>query len=186
MAASKKILITGGVKSGKSSFALDYCNKLEGKKIFIATAKRTDAAMIKKIKRHQEERGGMFETLEEPLYLADALSRCQTTDFVLIDCLTLWVNNLLYHFEDNPPLMKKEINLFLDTLDNYNGQLCIVTNEVGLGIIPENALAQTYMDLLGRINQLTAQSCNEVIMMISGIPQWVKGVGNYEYITQKI
>jgi len=197
MVAFKKTLVTGGVKSGKSRYALEVANNYSGAKTFIATATASDNFMREKIKKHQSERGGDFLTLEEPLFLAKTLKLVETrTEYLVIDCLTLWTNNLLFHFEDDLPSIAEQITLFVDGLIKYEGHVCVVTNEVGLGIMPDNALARQYSDLLGQINQRTAQVCNEVIMMVAGIPQIIKAVGKsnrspvqenfYERVNQKV
>ena len=172
---NKTVLITGGVKSGKSNFALKCAKEFEGVKAFIATATASDAYMEEKIKKHQQQRNDQFFTVEEPVFLARAIQSVeQRTENILIDCLTLWVNNLLYHFKDNLAEINHQIDLFEKEIQAFNGTMLIVTNEVGLGVMPDNALAQKYVDLLGRINQCVAQSSDEVVMMISGIPQLIK------------
>lgn len=178
---SKKItLITGGVRSGKSRYALSSVQKMSGPKIFIATAEPLDESMSLRIKNHQQERGNEFTTLEEPVYLARAISAVSSTELILIDCLTLWVNNLLYYFKEEPGKMREQIDLFLDGLTHHSGQIVIVTNEVGLGITPDNQLTRTFIDELGSLNQRVAGLSDEVIMMIAGLPQFIKGVNRHE------
>lgn len=178
---SKKItLITGGIRSGKSRYALSLTQKMNGQKIFIATAQAFDESMSVKIKKHQEERGEGFITIEEPIYLAKAMSAVPQSDVILIDCLTLWVNNLLYYFKEDTGKIRQQFDLFLDVLAKPTRQIVIVTNEIGLGVTPENELTRTFIDELGFINQRVAQLSDEVIMMIAGLPQFIKGVNRYE------
>ncbi len=179
---SKKItLITGGIRSGKSRYALSLTQKMNGQKIFIATAQAFDESMSVKIKKHQEERGEGFTTIEEPIYLAKAMSALhQESDVILIDCLTLWVNNLLYYFKEDTGKIRQQFDLFLDVLANPPRQIVIVTNEIGLGVTPENELTRKFIDELGFINQRVAQLSDEVIMMIAGLPQFIKGVNRHE------
>ena len=163
------ILITGGIRSGKSSFALDLAReRCAGEKCFIATAEALDEEMRVRIKRHQEERGTDFYTVEEPLDLAGAVARAQEKfPLILIDCLTLWVNNLLFY--------QKASDTFLKTIEARQSDMIIVTNEIGLGVIPENPLARRFIDELGFLNRYVAQQSDEVYFMVSGIPQCIKG-----------
>ncbi len=163
-------LITGGIRSGKSNYALELAReRCAGKKCFIATAEALDEEMKLRIKRHQEERGPDFHTIEEPLDLAGVVARAQENyPLILIDCLTLWVNNLLFHHKGPGPLLK--------TLEARQSDIIIVTNEIGLGVIPENPLARKFIDELGFLNRSLAQQCDEVYFMVAGIPQLIKGV----------
>jgi len=180
MDSKKIILITGGIRSGKSRYALSLAQKMNGQKIFIATGQAFDESMSIRIKKHQQERGDEFTVIEEPVYLAKAMSAVPQSDVILIDCLTLWVNNLLYYFKEDAEKIRQQFDLFLDVLANPQRQIVIVTNEVGLGVTPENELTRTFIDELGFINQRAAQLSDEVIMMVAGLPQFIKGVNRYE------
>jgi adenosylcobinamide kinase/adenosylcobinamide-phosphate guanylyltransferase len=177
----KKItLITGGMRSGKSRHALALTDKIHGPKIFVATARAFDAAMSLRIKKHQEERGGEYVTIEEPVRLAETLhSAPPGCAVVLIDCLTLWVNNLLYYYQDAPDEIRRQFNAFLGVLAAPPTQTVIVTNEVGLGVTPDNPLTRTFIDELGFINQKVAQLSDEVILMVAGLPQSIKRVNRH-------
>ncbi|MCX8085133.1 MAG: bifunctional adenosylcobinamide kinase/adenosylcobinamide-phosphate guanylyltransferase [Calditerrivibrio sp.] len=164
-------LITGGIKSGKSSFALSlgegYKNRL-----FIATAEPFDDDMKKKIDLHKMERGDGWTTIEEPLNLTNALKDSEHYDFIIIDCLTMWVNNILYH--------KVDIDIYINDFLKYlkrglNSELVLVTNEVGLGIIPIDSVVREYVNLLGQVNQKLAHLSERVILMVSGLPFYIKG-----------
>jgi len=187
MDVPKRILVTGGVKSGKSRFALDWAHRFEGEKTMIATAVAFDDQMQSKIQKHQQERGNDFKTIEEPVYLAQSIKRAQTNSaVVLVDCTTMWLNNLTHRFGDSLDDIENQIEEFLKVLSHAATNIIIITNEIGLGVMPDNALARRYTDELGCLNQRMASISDEVIMMISGIPQWVKGVGVYERMDQKV
>ncbi len=168
----KKILITGGIKSGKSRFALKLAREMEnGEKIFIATARAIDKEMEKKIEKHKEERGSDFRTIETPIHLGDALGEVRHSTAV-IDCLTLWLSNLFFELKEEEKL--RETDSFIETLNNFDGNAIVVTNEVGCGIIPEDEISRSYQSELGSLNQRVADVCDEVHLMISGLPLRVK------------
>lgn len=177
---AKLILITGGVRSGKSGFALSMAEPIPSRKIFIATCPATvelaDPEMAERILRHRCERQhNGWNTLEETTDLAGAVNNCHQYDVVLIDCLTLWLNNLLF---DNAAVSEKEISgktqLLLAACRNHPGTIIMVTNEVGYGIVPANDLARLYRDLIGRMNQTIGQGADEVVLLVCGQPLWVK------------
>ena len=172
-------LVTGGCRSGKSSYALAKCEELGGHRTFIATCVAMDDEMALRVRRHRKEREGRgWLLLEEPSDLEDALSRV-TTPVVLVDCLSLWVNNLMHdaatrgdNVDENYLVGRSE--RLLAVCDSLAGTILIVTNEVGLGIVPANALARQYRDLLGRCNQIMAAGADEVVFMVSGIAARIK------------
>lgn len=182
MVSKKCTLITGGVRSGKSRYACVLAQRIIGKKVFIATAQSFDEGMTIRIKKHQEERGQEFTTIEEPLYLAQAIKQAVYSEpqVIVIDCLTFWVNNLFYHFKDDQRNIHQQFDLFLTLLIDIPVPIMIVTNEVGLGIMPDNRLAGTFMDELGILNQKAAQCSDEVILMTAGLPQFIKKGITYE------
>ena len=164
----KKILITGGVKSGKSRFALKIAREIEKEeKIFIATARPIDEEMEDKIEKHKKERGSDFQTVEEPIHLGDTLKKINQST-VVIDCLTLWLSNLFFEVRESEKLF--EIESFIQALKEFGGNIIIVTNEVGWGIIPESETSRNYQAELGRLNQEVAEICDVVYVLISGIP----------------
>ena len=168
----KKILITGGVKSGKSRFALKIAREIEkGEKIFIATARPIDEEMEDKIEKHEKERGSDFQTVEEPIHLGDTLKKINQST-VVIDCLTLWLSNLFFEVRESEKLF--EIESFIQALKEFGGNIIIVTNEVGWGIIPESETSRNYQAELGRLNQEVAEICDVVYVLISGIPSKIK------------
>lgn len=166
-------LITGGGRSGKSRHALQLAENFQGKKTFIATCPVLDDEMRCRIDRHRQERVGQgWITSEEPVQLHRAIARAGS-GLVLVDCLTLWVNNLIYDAEKNGlELSEDDVTRHcvevLQQLAIFSGVVLLVTNEVGLGIIPENALARRFVDLSGRCNQFFANAAGEVHFMVSG------------------
>ena len=171
---SKNILITGGCRSGKSSHALTLARGVSGEKLYVATAEALDSEMAERIARHQQERGESWETHEEPVELIKVFKQLETRAGVLIlDCLTLWISNLLIKDYDQEHILKEVIRL-MDQSDRMQCRLIFVTNEVGAGIVPENKLARNFRDIVGAANQLVASRCDEVIHMVSGISTIIK------------
>lgn len=161
----KITLITGGARSGKSSFAERLAKKQGKKLIYIATGEPLDKEMQERIRKHRKRRGNLWKTIEEPKMVSGIFSRIRE-GVVVLDCVTLWVNN---------GAVRKEVLKTLDIAKRGKFNTIIVTNEVGSGIIPENKLARRYRDTLGTINQLIAKKADAVYMMCSGIPVCIKG-----------
>ena len=155
-----KILIIGGVKSGKSRHAekliLAMANGI--KPVYLATSELNDSEMKRRIISHRQRRGNKFETLEEPLKLASVLRNNQCP--VLIECLTIWLNNALHH-----KYSERKVFAEIDNLLSLECDVVFVINEVGLGIIPENPLARKFLDLSGRVAQKLGEACDEVIWL---------------------
>ncbi len=172
---SEVVLITGGARSGKSRHALEMAGRRAGEKVYIATAEPFDDGMRARIREHRRERGDSFETLEAPLDLAGALGKIPgNTGVAVVDCLTVWLGNLMHHRgkdKDSYP----EVIAFLETLDRPPCDLVLVTNEVGMGVIPESKLARRFRDALGRLNQEVARRADQVVLMASGLPIVIKG-----------
>lgn len=174
----RMILITGGVRSGKSQYAVRLARQhnIAGPKYFLATAEPFDLEMQSRIANHQKERARDFLTIEEPIRLAQAMSKIpKECSLILIDCLTLWVSNLFFRFTHTPSQIKNEIESLIQVIELKKTDLIFVTNEVSLGLIPENPLGRQYIDSLGSLNQRIAHMSNEVIFMVAGIPTRVKG-----------
>ena len=170
------VLILGGAKSGKSGLALRLCNEFQGKKVFLATAKALDREMALRIERHKKERPSDWETIEEPLDLANVLAALDHDRIVVIvDCLTLWLNNLLMEYGDDTEAIERDIVRFLDALEGIENLVAVlVSNEVGSGIVPENPLARRFRDLAGSLNQRVASISRKVIMVWAAIPSMIK------------
>lgn len=162
-----RTLITGGVKSGKSSYALTIASSFAPPRRFLATATAFDDEMRAKIARHKEERGDRFETIEEPLDIQNRL-----TEGMILDCLPLWLNNMFYYERE------ADVDRALDELiERLPRDIVIVTNEVGMGFIPADALSRRYGNLLGRCNARVAAACDRVVLMVAGIPLDAKRPG---------
>ncbi len=163
------VFLTGGARSGKSSFALK-CAEGYAIKVFLATAVAFDEEMALRVKKHREERGDKFHTIEEPVYLDKALQRMPgNTEVVIVDCLTVWAGNLLYKLKENGAIMS-HVDRLLDFLQNPPCNIILVSNEVGMGIVPENAMAREFRDIAGIINQKVAGVSTEAWFLCSGIP----------------
>jgi len=172
----KKIFVLGGCRSGKSSYALEMSQKFSGdNKVFIATCIPHDDEMKQRVARHQEERSQAWETVEAPLLLPEAVTeKSRTADTIIIDCLTLWVSNLLMESADSEKI-EMHISRLTEAIENSQCPLVLVSNEVGHGIVPENKLARQFRDLVGFVNQAVAGCADKVIWTVAGIPMRIKG-----------
>ncbi|MEN8218065.1 MAG: bifunctional adenosylcobinamide kinase/adenosylcobinamide-phosphate guanylyltransferase [Pseudomonadota bacterium] len=157
-----KVAFLGGVKSGKSRLAEERVQGMTQKPYYLATTECLDEEMQQRIAEHQKRRGDRFEIIEEPLDLLGAVKRCERP--VLIECVSMWLNNMLYHQKDST-----EILTLLEKTLKQPQKMVLVHNEVGLGIIPDNPLARQFVDLSGRAGQLLGQYCDEVYFCIAGI-----------------
>jgi len=174
MNSSEITLVTGGSRSGKTACALELAMK-HSNRIYLATAEAFDGEMRDRISRHRKERGENFQTLEEPLDLAGALTRIPPgTGVVLIDCLTVWLGTLM-HQNGPQPEPYAEVKEFLKAIENPPCNLIIVTNEVGSGIIPHDAMTRCYRDHAGWLNQDTARRADRVLLVACGLPLALKG-----------
>ncbi|MBU0654162.1 MAG: bifunctional adenosylcobinamide kinase/adenosylcobinamide-phosphate guanylyltransferase [Gammaproteobacteria bacterium] len=167
-------LILGGARSGKSRFAENLALQSGHDVLYIATAQAHDAEMFARIQHHQASRPARWQTLEEPLALADALQQHARPDcLLLVDCLTLWLTNLLC-LEDEPRL-DAEISALVDCLPSLTGDVLLVSNEIGLGIVPLGELTRRYVDHAGRLHQQLAAQIDNVAFMVAGLPHFLKG-----------
>lgn len=169
-----KLLVTGGAASGKSDYAIEVADSLTGgEHYFIATAQPLDDEMKARIERHKKSRGSRWQTVEEPVDLAGALTGIDTDDsVVVVDCLNLWTSNLL---EKNDSEFHEALSRLASVVALFNGSLIIVTNEVGMGIVPANPTTRLFRDRLGAVNREIAKVCKSVVLMVSGIPIQIKG-----------
>ncbi len=170
--SGKIIFVIGGAKSGKSTFALEKAGALPGRKAYIATAQPLDDEMKERIARHKAQRGAEWDTFEEPIKMARVLKQIGTGyAAAVIDCLTLWLSNLILSSEE----FEEEIEAFLSILKNGDfPTLFIVSNEVGMGIVPDNALARRFRDRAGFLNQQVAAIADEVYLVTAGLPLRIK------------
>jgi adenosylcobinamide kinase/adenosylcobinamide-phosphate guanylyltransferase len=164
-------LVLGGARSGKSAFAERLAGDMNLAKIYLATATAGDDEMQARIAQHRRQRGGGWTTVEEPLSLVDALTRESGLGrVVLVDCLTLWLSNLMMA-ERDPDVEAKRLVRFLD-VSRY--PIVFVSNEVGLGLVPETPLGRAFRDAQGRLNQTLASAVNNVAFVAAGLPLWLK------------
>ncbi|MEX1035209.1 MAG: bifunctional adenosylcobinamide kinase/adenosylcobinamide-phosphate guanylyltransferase [Sneathiella sp.] len=164
-------LILGGARSGKSRFAEDFVIKHGASQIYLATAEAYDSEMQSRIKQHRRDRGDRWTTIEESLSLAEALKiHSQATNIILVDCLTLWLSNLMGHDLS----IETEIDKLITVLSELPGPVVLVSNEVGQGIVPDNALARAFRDHAGRLHQRLAEIAEEVYFITAGLPQKLK------------
>lgn len=164
------ILITGGARSGKSVRAEARAKAFAGKPVYVATAEALDDEMRERIARHRARRGGEWIEHETPLELVAALEATDGGGARLVDCLTLWLSNLMHAKRD----WSKEAAQLAATLRAQKSPVVLVTNEVGLGIVPDNALARQFRDAAGFMNQTIAQAADEVEFVVAGLPMRVK------------
>jgi adenosylcobinamide kinase/adenosylcobinamide-phosphate guanylyltransferase len=176
--SGKIVFITGGARSGKSSFALKEASLVPGRKVFIATAEAVDLEMQERIERHRSDRGTGWETYEEPLHVSKVIEETSHThDVLVLDCLTIWLSNVLWAGSD----VHREIENLICSIKKFSysssATLFIVSNEVGMGIVPVNEMARKFRDLLGTLNQKVAKVSGEVYWTVAGIPVKIKGEG---------
>jgi len=172
---SKVVVVIGGSRSGKTAFALGRAQEAAGvgSRVYIATAQPLDTEMEERIEKHRRERGSAWATCEEPLHLGRAVRAASGSSAVaVIDCLTLWLSNLLCSNLD----VEEAQDDFIDSLRTPGRlrHIFVVSNEVGMGIVPENDMARRFRDMAGRLHQRLAGLADEVYLMVAGIPVKIK------------
>lgn len=168
------LLVLGGARSGKSRYAQARAEAFDAELVFIATAQAFDDEMQHRIERHREDRGPRWRTVEEPIALSDAIvAHSSPRTVVLVDCLTLWTSNLLLGDHD----IEHAGQDISRAIAMATGPLIFVSNEVGLGIVPDNPLARRFRDVAGTLNQIVAATVTEAVMMFSGLRLHIKGQG---------
>lgn len=167
----RSVLVLGGARSGKSAYAQGLAEGAAPDRLYLATAEAKDAEMAARIVRHQCMRGAGWATREEPLALADALkAEARPGRVVLVDCFTLWLSNLLLAGDD----LEAEVARLREAIGALAGPAVIVTNEVGMGIVPDNPLARAFRDAQGRANREIAEACDAVVLVAAGLPVLIK------------
>jgi adenosylcobinamide kinase/adenosylcobinamide-phosphate guanylyltransferase len=170
----KLFFITGGARSGKSAFAEDLAVRLTGKRAYLATAQALDAEMVARIEHHRRRRGDAWDTFEEPLAVAELVRKLDGRyAILLLDCLTLWLSNVMARVPADADVAGRVEDLAA-ALGGFTGVSLIVSNEVGLGIVPDNPLARRFRDLAGLLNQRIARAADEAYLMTAGIPVKIK------------
>jgi adenosylcobinamide kinase/adenosylcobinamide-phosphate guanylyltransferase len=177
--AKQIILLLGGARSGKSRYAQQLAGQLDDKVLFVATGEPLDQEMLNRIAEHRKSRPESWRTLEIPIGIGKAIEKgIGNAEVVVIDCLTLLVSNLL---RDEPGYLEaekrvtSEINELIAVMDRFDVSFVIVSNEVGMGLVPESKLGRIYRDMLGKANQLIASHATEVYLMVACLPVRVKG-----------
>ena len=162
------VLVGGGARSGKSTFALVRARELGSRRLFVATARPYDAEMEERIARHRTERAAEFETIEEPVALPEVLLGVDRHDVAVVDCLTLWLSNLLLD-RVPPDVIERRVEDLAASLARARCHVVLVTNEVGMGLHPETALGRTFLDLAGRAHQRLALAADELHLAVLGV-----------------
>ena len=177
MVVNKNIstLVIGGCRSGKSDFALKLAESEQNmNKIFIATLQALDDEMNLRIQKHQSQRDDKWKTIEEPLNIAHIIKNVTSeSTLILVDCITLWISNILLAPNYNYSI-EKSIDDLLKSIEKVNGKIIIVSNEVGAGIVPDNKLSRQFRDYAGFANQKIASIVNNVFFTVAGIPIHIK------------
>ncbi|MDP4125518.1 MAG: bifunctional adenosylcobinamide kinase/adenosylcobinamide-phosphate guanylyltransferase [Bacillota bacterium] len=190
---SQFTLITGGARSGKSQFAELLAASTKRPVIYIATAQVWDDEMARRVRKHQEQRPSTWRLIEEPQNIRETLLQLKDEDgVILLDCVTLWLSNLLLQgqtkptstselnqvkFSDLEPQIAAEVDEVARLAREIKPQVIFVTNEIGQGIVPEYPLSRAYRDVVGRCNRILAQSANEVYLVVAGFPMEIKHTG---------
>jgi adenosylcobinamide kinase / adenosylcobinamide-phosphate guanylyltransferase len=168
-----KMLVLGGVRSGKSRYADQVARARPGAVTVIATGEARDEEMAARIEAHRRQRDARWRVIEEPVRLAAALRAADSTEgLVIVDCLTLWLSNLLG--ADDEEAAQRETRALLDALPALPGDCILISNEVGFGIIPASPLARRFGDEAGLLHQRVAALCDRVILLVAGLPLTVK------------
>lgn len=171
--AKQVLFVTGGARSGKSKYAEMRAIELGHRRLYVATAEAKDEEMTQRIAEHQKRRGKEWQTIEEPVELTQALlTQRGQTDCAIVDCLTLWLSNLLLGGDGK--YAHERVEELAETLPRLDFHIVLVSNEVGCGIVPDNPLARQFRDLVGWTNQQLAAAANEVVLTVAGIPMILK------------
>ena len=176
------VLVTGGSRSGKSAYAEKLGESISDDRVYIATCPPIDEEIQKRIARHKRERAGKgWKTIEEERDVSGVIHSLKNAKVVVVDCLTLWINNILFGLDDGQLPSEDDIVRDCETLisacDAFAGSVIFVTNEVGMGLVPADPVSRRYRDLVGRCNQTIARGADQVVFMVSGIPFHLKTAG---------
>jgi adenosylcobinamide kinase/adenosylcobinamide-phosphate guanylyltransferase len=166
--SGRTVLVGGGARSGKSAFALTHARRLGERRVFLATAQALDEEMDARIQRHRQERGAAFRTIEEPRDVPGALASLEDADVVVVDCLTLWLSNLLVAGATAADV-HAQVDELCRVLERRRFAALLVTNEVGMGLVPETPLGRLFRDLAGWTHQRLAASADEIYLAALGV-----------------
>lgn len=164
---ARRILVLGGARSGKSSFAESLATSSGSAVTVLATAQAFDDDMWARIVAHRRTRPGSWSTIEEPLQIATALARVPTSDTAVVDCITVWLGNM-FHYGCAETEVHREIDRFVETMSQRRGTTIVVSNEVGLGVVPATDLGRSYRDLLGRVNSRLSRGVDRSVFLVAG------------------
>ncbi len=174
MDGSLKQLILGGARSGKSGLAEHLAERNSGEVVYVATAVVGDAEMQQRVTAHRQRRPSEWRTVEEPLHIGRVVNQEAGPGVcLLVDCLTLWLSNLLLH--PDKETLSREREALLNSVENAAGPIIMVSNEVGLGIVPTGEISRRFQDQAGWLHQALAARCDRVIFTVAGLPQVLKG-----------
>jgi adenosylcobinamide kinase/adenosylcobinamide-phosphate guanylyltransferase len=169
----KVLVVTGGARSGKSRYAESRAMEMGRRLLYVATAEPKDSEMARRIAEHQKSRGKWWKTVEEPIDITRSLTRYgRNRDCVLIECVTLWLSNVL--LQKGEARVAPELDAVLQLISKCEFPLIFVTNEVGSGIVPDTPMARRFAELAGQTNQRIAAAADEVVLMVAGIPVTIK------------
>ena len=169
------VFVTGGTRSGKSRYAQSRVEAYPGDLLYVATAEARDAEMTARVEKHKNERGERWRNLEEPLSLSERLPQATTgCSALLLDCLTLWLSNLIETHADDDAAIMQAFDVLLTDLRSLSTDAFVVSNELGSGVVPDNALARRFRDLHGLMNQKFAQAADEAWLVVAGLPLKLK------------
>ncbi len=167
-----RTLILGGARSGKSRYALELGESVSDDRVFVATGVGFDEGMRERIERHRKDRDVSWRTVEESVRVWDVIrEECGEGRVVVLDCLTLWLNNLMLEERD----VESDLERLVESLEGVEGDVILVSNEIGLGLVPDTELGREFRDLHGRMNQRVASVCDRVLFMVAGLGVVVKG-----------
>ena len=167
-----KTLVLGGARSGKSHYAEQTVDQLQRQVVYIATAESGDQEMQQRINMHQAQRPATWQLVEEPINLSEALfNNDNNTNVILVDCLTLWLSNVLAENDSNT---QEKVDELVDAVSQVSAELVMVSNEVGQGVVPMGELTRKFVDESGRMHQKLAQVCEHVVIITAGLPQILK------------
>ncbi len=170
---SANIFVLGGARSGKSEYALKLADSHTRSRVFIATAEALDDEMRSRIEKHKAGRGEGWTTIEEPTEIIEVIAKNKEAGLILIDCVTLWLANLMERNLTDPEILK-EVSWLVAAIKEVKGTVIIVSNELGHSLVPDNPLGRRFVDLAGSANQLIAGGADEVYFLTAGLPARLK------------